>query len=486
MILKYKMAATTLNPFSNDNFFSSDVDYRKLDLGAMDSTRRIIKHDNEGEKNQSSSFQSPSKQLVSHSSNNNFSQRNNQFRAQMQSNLEKWEQLHQRELELIQIIKNYHINCGEESENPNVGENFRLKSPQLVSEIFSLLEQKSNAINPLFQAISSSPNGIPKLLDVNNLGIRVSQKQPSVVVVNQFIDPAPIVKIEDQYLSQELDTSELFVSVSLYYHDSDKKVERDILQGVTRVGVLKDGSAVFDKLLITEVSAKHRYQSFVFCFSLEIGYNARRVISKVNSSPFHTQTRAARAVKRRREEDGYGSSSDEDFVLSTPEKAANYDLYDSKPSGTPTHSDYNYVDISEYLTLPQKEAASKLGISESMLCKRFKECTRRKWPYRYIRKIDKIISMLSVKDGTPLTPEDKKKLEKLMKEREERLQPVKIRITQHDRTAQVTCSPSPPSPMDSQNETSSIETSPIGASTFDDEAQFVMETLEMLKTTRRK
>jgi hypothetical protein len=36
------------------------------------------------------------------------------------------------------------------------------------------------------------------------------------------------------------------------------------------------------------------------------------------------------------------------------------------------------------LTLPQKEAAAKLGISESMLCKRFKECTRRKWPYRYV------------------------------------------------------------------------------------------------------
>jgi hypothetical protein len=44
----------------------------------------------------------------------------------------------------------------------------------------------------------------------------------------------------------------------------------------------------------------------------------------------------------------------------------------------------NYVDITELLTLPQKEAASKLGISESMLCKRFKESTRRKWPYRYV------------------------------------------------------------------------------------------------------
>lgn len=37
--------------------------------------------------------------------------------------------------------------------------------------------------------------------------------------------------------------------------------------------------------------------------------------------------------------------------------------------------------------LPQKQAANKLGISESMLCKRFKECTKRKWPYRYVSRI---------------------------------------------------------------------------------------------------
>ena len=46
--------------------------------------------------------------------------------------------------------------------------------------------------------------------------------------------------------------------------------------------------------------------------------------------------------------------------------------------------DCNYIDITDLLTLPQKEAARRLGISESMLCKRFKECTRRKWPYRYV------------------------------------------------------------------------------------------------------
>ena len=47
-------------------------------------------------------------------------------------------------------------------------------------------------------------------------------------------------------------------------------------------------------------------------------------------------------------------------------------------------TEYNYIDITDLLILPQKEAARRLGISESMLCKRFKECTRRKWPYRYV------------------------------------------------------------------------------------------------------
>jgi len=68
-----------------------------------------------------------------------------------------------------------------------------------------------------------------------------------------------------------------------------------------------------------------------------------------------------------------------------------------------------------------------------MLCKRFKECTRRKWPYRYLRKIDKMIHVLSLnKKGDTLTKEELEKIEKLKAEREECLHPVKIRITGHD------------------------------------------------------
>jgi len=101
------------------------------------------------------------------------------------------------------------------------------------------------------------------------------------------------------------------------------------------------------------------------------------------------------------------------------------------------------VDITPLLVLPQKEAATRLGISESMLCKRFKECTRRKWPYRYLRKIDKMIRVLTLNKKSDSIPrEDQEKIQRLKREREECLHPVKIRITGHDKssTARLTAS----------------------------------------------
>jgi len=468
------MAATTLNPYSKRDFFAADAEFvdscRKL---AAEPVSKRQKCENDGPTSIQQSLQSAQSQ---HFGFNDVSQNSHQFKNQLEMNLQQWERLHQREMELIQQAKTFLSGLNLATDGTNGGTQSPLYSTQLASEIYTLLEQKSNTLSPLFQAVTAPVKEELKQLDLEKLTLKVSQQPSEAIVVNQFIDPAPIVQITGFDNPRELESIELFVSASLFYHDSDKEVEKEILQGVTRVSVLKDGSAVFDKILITEVSAKHKYQSFTLRFALEDGYNAnRRVLATAYSSAFHTQTRPARVIKRKREEDAYGSSSDEDFVLSTPEKAATYEPVDSK-SNAVVNSDYNYVDITDYLTLPQKEAASKLGISESMLCKRFKECTRRKWPYRYIRKIDKIINMLSVQDGTPLSPEDKKKLDKLMKEREERLQPVKIRITQHDRSNLVgNCSPSPPSPADS----------PVDTAAFEEEAQFVMETLELLKTTRK-
>lgn len=102
--------------------------------------------------------------------------------------------------------------------------------------------------------------------------------------------------------------------------------------------------------------------------------------------------------------------------------------------GVPRDSQSAYVDITDLLSLPQKDAAARLGISESMLCKRFKECTRRKWPYRYLRKVEKQISQLNEQRQVTgyLTHEESARLEGLMQERDDCLAPVRIRVTNHD------------------------------------------------------
>jgi len=134
----------------------------------------------------------------------------------------------------------------------------------------------------------------------------------------------------------------------------------------------------------------------------------------IKSLPLHVQSRIN---KRKRS----GSLTHSNGGLSSSRKRSRGDI------------DSNFVDITSLLVLPQKEAASRLGISESMLCKRFKESTRRKWPYRYLRKIDKMMHMLTLnKKGDTLAQEDLEKIERLKSEREECLHPVKIRITGQD------------------------------------------------------
>jgi len=85
-----------------------------------------------------------------------------------------------------------------------------------------------------------------------------------------------------------------------------------------------------------------------------------------------------------------------------------------------------FTDITHLLTLPQKEAARILGISESMLCKRFKEQTQRKWPYRYLRKVERQMSLK--RKSKKLSAEDSKRLEHLESERNKCLASVQIRL----------------------------------------------------------
>jgi len=94
----------------------------------------------------------------------------------------------------------------------------------------------------------------------------------------------------------------------------------------------------------------------------------------------------------------------------------------------------SYVDITEYLNMPQADAAKKLGIPPSTLSKRWKEAVRkRKWPYRMICKIDKEIMTLlhNVPQGPnapPLPEEIETALGHLLRRRQDELRPVVIRI----------------------------------------------------------
>jgi len=185
------------------------------------------------------------------------------------------------------------------------------------------------------------------------------------------------------------------------------------------VPVSGEGYATFNKLKIMEVSSKHHHQAFSIQLQLQEISNAADCTVNlspigvvVKLAPLHVQSRINK--RKRTCFSGHGR----------PRKRARGE------------SDCNYVDITPLLVLPQKEAATRLGISESMLCKRFKECTRRKWPYRYLRKIDKMIRVINLNKKSDTIPrEDQEKIQRLKREREECLHPVKIRITGHDKNS---------------------------------------------------
>lgn len=140
---------------------------------------------------------------------------------------------------------------------------------------------------------------------------------------------------------------------------------------------------------------------------------------------------------------------------------------------------YN-IDITHLLSLPQKEAAAKLGISESMLCKRFKESTKRKWPFRYLRKIEKTINNLKEmkKIGT-ISPQDQAKLDDLLYQKKMCLAPVKIRITNYDRL--------PIIPHQSEDITETHDMSDDSSHSFESyDDEFAVEALGLLRSMSPK
>ena len=77
------------------------------------------------------------------------------------------------------------------------------------------------------------------------------------------------------------------------------------------------------------------------------------------------------------------------------------------------------VDITPYLTLPQSDVAPMLGLTLSTFNKRFKSGTDRRWPYRKIKSIEKIIESL---------PKDDPYVKELLIKKNELLRPAFITI----------------------------------------------------------
>eukprot|EP01133_Synstelium_polycarpum_P015040 gene15040-17792_t len=94
-------------------------------------------------------------------------------------------------------------------------------------------------------------------------------------------------------------------------------------------------------------------------------------------------------------------------------------------------SGQSFIEITEFLNLPQCDAAKRLGIPTSTLSKRWKEAAQgRKWPFRKVTKLDKEIMTLlhNIPQGGVVPPSVEASLEKLMKKRQKKLRPVFIRI----------------------------------------------------------
>ena len=93
-------------------------------------------------------------------------------------------------------------------------------------------------------------------------------------------------------------------------------------------------------------------------------------------------------------------------------------------------SNTEYVDITQYLTMPQSEASTHLGISITTLRKRWKEAApTRDWPYRAICKIDKKVDLIlqEIPPNGTLPKEQRDEIAVLLRNRKEELKPVKIR-----------------------------------------------------------
>lgn len=90
-----------------------------------------------------------------------------------------------------------------------------------------------------------------------------------------------------------------------------------------------------------------------------------------------------------------------------------------------TNNKDKYCDITEYLTLPQHQAAKQLKMGTTTLSKRWKVASRgRKWPARTIRKIDKELETLFRNAAT--NDAVQYRIAELLKQRQDELSPISI------------------------------------------------------------
>jgi hypothetical protein len=260
-----------------------------------------------------------------------------------------------------------------------------------------LMKIAENKLSHLNNAIKIASE-MPERLDV----MWIEEESECVATLNKFLSPVKLRINADVLKSGHKYQVRVYLcltpSNSVVVMTSDSM--QPILQGRT-VQEEVDGYVKFDRLKIMEVSSNYQFQSFRLLFQLEditVGTPVR-----VGNTVMSTPIQVIYTEKRKHQ--------DSDAPLTRNKRC---------------REDSQFVDITALLVLPQKEAAAKLGISESMLCKRFKESTRRKWPYRYLRKIEKMIHKMESSD---LTSEELKKLEFLREERSSCLKPMKIRVT---------------------------------------------------------
>jgi len=339
--------------------------------------------------------------------------------------LDKYNRLAVQETQLVQHLR--------ESPDP-------LTRRTLALQLQSILQQKLSEINN-FSSVDS-----PDQTTYANVLRFESEPVGGVVATTSRFLPIVALFVTEDLLLPLAKEGKLQVRCSLVPNDSDT-----VLQGQITSLVSPEGRVSFTKL---RADSTHPVIKFTLQFQLEEKKNSLEHIS-ILGTPLKTGQFQIRQGNQKRKRSSASSATSLSSSGGGVRKKTRMESSDS-----------TYVDITSLLNVPQKEAANRLGISESMLCKRFKETTKRKWPYRYLRKIDKMVNLLTLnKRGEAMAPEDLEKMEKLKEERAECLLPVKIRITGYDVTQHSLHnisrgSPSGSDSWDSESDESEDELSP--------------------------